>query len=212
MQGFLFAVAAAPDLVPPSEWLPIIFDEASAGYRNLAEAQVVMPALLGLYNTIVAGVNEHRAGLPADCRFRRAALANLDEDAPVSQWSRGFVRGYSWLEESWAVPLPEEMERDLGLILMTLGFFASRHVADAFAEETGVRDVPRLATSLRRAFAGAMAEYAEMGRTIQRALTSKTHQPSRRSAVSKVGRNDPCPCGSGIKYKKCCGVGHGQPK
>jgi SEC-C motif-containing protein len=23
----------------------------------------------------------------------------------------------------------------------------------------------------------------------------------------KVGRNDPCPCGSGKKYKKCCGVG-----
>ncbi|MEK7817896.1 MAG: SEC-C metal-binding domain-containing protein, partial [Actinomycetota bacterium] len=24
--------------------------------------------------------------------------------------------------------------------------------------------------------------------------------------VDKVGRNDPCPCGSGKKYKKCCGV------
>lgn len=24
--------------------------------------------------------------------------------------------------------------------------------------------------------------------------------------VDKVGRNDPCPCGSGRKYKKCCGV------
>jgi uncharacterized protein YecA (UPF0149 family) len=23
--------------------------------------------------------------------------------------------------------------------------------------------------------------------------------------TSKVGRNDPCPCGSGRKYKKCCG-------
>ena len=23
---------------------------------------------------------------------------------------------------------------------------------------------------------------------------------------SKVGRNDPCPCGSGKKYKKCCGI------
>ncbi|MBQ4050653.1 MAG: SEC-C domain-containing protein [Oscillospiraceae bacterium] len=23
--------------------------------------------------------------------------------------------------------------------------------------------------------------------------------------VQKVGRNDPCPCGSGLKYKKCCG-------
>ena len=27
-----------------------------------------------------------------------------------------------------------------------------------------------------------------------------------RRAGSKVGRNDPCPCGSGKKYKKCCGV------
>ena len=24
-------------------------------------------------------------------------------------------------------------------------------------------------------------------------------------AAESVGRNDPCPCGSGKKYKKCCG-------
>lgn len=29
--------------------------------------------------------------------------------------------------------------------------------------------------------------------------------PAPRAAASKVGRNDPCPCGSGKKYKKCCG-------
>ncbi|WP_349676117.1 MULTISPECIES: SEC-C metal-binding domain-containing protein [Spongiibacter] len=29
-------------------------------------------------------------------------------------------------------------------------------------------------------------------------------QPSRR-AQPKVGRNDPCPCGNGRKFKKCCG-------
>ncbi len=28
---------------------------------------------------------------------------------------------------------------------------------------------------------------------------------ARRKAV-KVGRNDPCPCGSGKKYKRCCGA------
>jgi preprotein translocase subunit SecA len=27
-----------------------------------------------------------------------------------------------------------------------------------------------------------------------------------RRAAEKVGRNDPCPCGSGKKYKKCCGT------
>ena len=30
-------------------------------------------------------------------------------------------------------------------------------------------------------------------------------QPVRKTAADKVGRNDPCPCGSGLKYKKCCG-------
>jgi len=29
-------------------------------------------------------------------------------------------------------------------------------------------------------------------------------QPVRKSAADKVGPNDPCPCGSGKKYKKCC--------
>jgi uncharacterized protein YecA (UPF0149 family) len=27
----------------------------------------------------------------------------------------------------------------------------------------------------------------------------------RAQAPQKIGRNDPCPCGSGKKYKKCCG-------
>ncbi|MDL2327097.1 preprotein translocase subunit SecA [Ruminococcaceae bacterium OttesenSCG-928-A11] len=33
---------------------------------------------------------------------------------------------------------------------------------------------------------------------------SVRNQPVR-TAATKVGRNDPCPCGSGKKYKKCCG-------
>ena len=31
-----------------------------------------------------------------------------------------------------------------------------------------------------------------------------TAEPAQRKA-DKVGRNAPCPCGSGKKYKKCCG-------
>ncbi|MBK5101444.1 MAG: SEC-C domain-containing protein [Desulfobacteraceae bacterium] len=27
---------------------------------------------------------------------------------------------------------------------------------------------------------------------------------SRTSSSPKIGRNEPCPCGSGLKYKKCC--------
>jgi hypothetical protein len=31
-------------------------------------------------------------------------------------------------------------------------------------------------------------------------------------AMTKVGRNDPCPCGSGKKYKKCCEEKGGRKK
>jgi uncharacterized protein len=31
--------------------------------------------------------------------------------------------------------------------------------------------------------------------------------PALRAARGNAGRNDPCPCGSGRKYKKCCGAG-----
>jgi uncharacterized protein YecA (UPF0149 family) len=40
-----------------------------------------------------------------------------------------------------------------------------------------------------------MAEASQSG---ARPQTVRRDQP-------KVGRNDPCPCGSGLKYKKCCG-------
>ncbi|MBW1776499.1 MAG: SEC-C domain-containing protein [Deltaproteobacteria bacterium] len=31
------------------------------------------------------------------------------------------------------------------------------------------------------------------------------NRPSPRKVDAKIGRNDPCSCGSGKKYKKCCG-------
>lgn len=34
-------------------------------------------------------------------------------------------------------------------------------------------------------------------------IEGESQQPQRR-AQAKVGRNEPCPCGSGKKYKKCC--------
>jgi SWIM/SEC-C metal-binding protein len=34
----------------------------------------------------------------------------------------------------------------------------------------------------------------------------KMLNPTNTAVSNKVGRNDPCPCGSGKKYKKCCGA------
>lgn len=40
----------------------------------------------------------------------------------------------------------------------------------------------------------------------QRGEIRKRFAADNRAVSSKIGRNDPCPCGSGKKYKKCCGA------
>ena len=44
------------------------------------------------------------------------------------------------------------------------------------------------------------------GESLEPGQTPQTVEPIR-NKIPKVGRNDPCPCGSGRKFKKCCGVG-----
>lgn len=69
--------------------------------------------------------------------------------------------------------------------------------------------------STRTAFDMARQQAAASGETtsIQNSpqtynSTSRNHSPTQKAEpvhVKKVGRNDPCPCGSGKKYKHCCG-------
>lgn len=40
----------------------------------------------------------------------------------------------------------------------------------------------------------------------ERLQIRKKFNEDHRAVSTKVGRNDPCPCGSGKKYKKCCGA------
>ena len=50
------------------------------------------------------------------------------------------------------------------------------------------------------------------GSSKTRVTVKKTSEPKGTPVVKgqKVGRNDPCPCGSGKKYKKCCGANQGE--
>jgi len=44
----------------------------------------------------------------------------------------------------------------------------------------------------------------EMTKGMATAVIGASNPKSRPQAQPKTGRNEPCPCGSGIKYKKCC--------
>jgi len=57
-------------------------------------------------------------------------------------------------------------------------------------------ELKQIASLLKQAAA------AEMGKTSSGA--EQKNPPKKRKLWTSIGRNDPCPCGSGKKYKKCC--------
>ena len=64
--------------------------------------------------------------------------------------------------------------------------------------------IPRKEKVLVVGLQGAPAAAAAPVSSPAPAAAATAPQPEKQK---KVGRNDPCPCGSGKKYKKCCGKG-----
>jgi uncharacterized protein len=206
LQGFLFTIVSTPEMIPASEWLPIIFAGEDIDYASVEEAEAVIGQIMVLSNTINASVLDPPTLLPADCPLRDDVLTNFEDEAPIAQWSRGFLHGHQWLEELWAECLPEELEKELDAVLMALSFFSSREIAEIFYSDaaTGHQSFKAMADAIHRVVPRAVAQYAHMGRSIAEVLAEPDWEEPERTHHAKIARNGPCPCGSGKKYKKCC--------
>jgi len=207
LAGFLFSISNGPELIPPSEWMPIVFNDQDARYETQDEAERVLQAMMSLYNDSVRERAKEGAFLPPGCEIKPKPLDNLEADAPLSQWARGFFAGHTYLDEIWDDYIPDELSEDLGSSLMVLTFFASLTLAEAYHKEgKGKTSLEHLAETVVMLFPNAMTEYAHLGQCIFQARREAGDFGQERSDRPKVGRNDPCPCGSGKKFKKCCGA------
>lgn len=207
--GFLFVVACAPELVQPSEWVPIIIDPDNAAETSLENMQTIMGGLMSLYNELNRQVQEGDVKLLPGCSFRDNPMANLEPDASIRQWSHGFREGYLWLEEMWSDYTPEEINQEFVYQLAVLCFFRGRAMAADLLAESNNKDITLegMAEDMKRIFPDAMRGFALLGHSIQQVLMKRgeaAQQPVVRG--EKTGRNEPCTCGSGKKYKKCCGL------
>jgi uncharacterized protein len=210
LAGFLFSLANGPELIPPSEWIPLVFNDQAACYETREEAERVLEAMLALYNDCIRERPGGIVSLPPGCEIRPWPMDNLSAGAPLSQWAQGFSIGYDYLEEVWSEYTPDEFDEDLGALLMTLTFFTSLNLAEAYHQETnGKSNLEQLAKSVIEIFPDAMREYAHLGRSIYRARLETGDLDLAPSGHTKVGRNDSCPCGSGKKFKKCCSAKEG---
>lgn len=175
--------------------------------RILAEG---VPLLGSPYVIIAAAV--HCTGDTGGALLEAARRARLDRAVEALV----LVLCAWWSRERAGREVPAEVvrrgrvlaRRPLPMFARTLLLALSDLAADPHLEEliAGLAPLPQEAAASREVVEGALEEArrdplhrvpAERPRTL---LTGYTV----RRAVARIGRNEPCPCGSGKKYKRCC--------
>lgn len=198
LDGFLTAIAIGPVLVMPSEWLPWVWDlaeaEVAAPFEDMAQANAVISLLMRHYNSLIETFNSTQASIvPVFWR-------GVQWDA--IEWCDGFIMGHMFDEDSWdrlAVEHPRWIEPFLRLA-------GSEEFGLAGQNTDPERWIKKVGPSLLHIDAYWKAQRASHGPWTESApLPEYGFEPLRRNGP-KIGRNDPCPCGSGKKFKKCCGA------
>ncbi len=184
LDGLMAAVAVCPDFIPPSEWLAAAWNGEEPAFDSGEEAGAVLDAIMSRYAEILMEL----AGDPP--RYRALLWQRGDGEVCADDWSRGFIIGMRLRPLTWTPFIAS----DDGIVLLPIMVHMRAFddiASDRIEELRAHLDVPRLLPALVRA----LYNYWRCASNIT-PLTPRT--------APRIGRNDPCPCGSGAKYKRCC--------
>lgn len=195
LDGFLAALICGPELVPPSKYLPMIWGDRTV-FEDTSSAQEFFSLIMRHWNTIADTLHSGDVYLPL-------LLEDENGNTPANDWANGFLRGMEFGKEDWALLLDDE---DHGGSLIAIFALANEHNPDP--EMRSYKDP--ISTELRETLiVGAAAGTVQIYRYFkaQRFLANDPlgNMPDFLRTKRKIGRNDPCPCGSGKKFKRCCG-------
>jgi yecA family protein len=189
LDGFFAALACAPQMIAPSQWMPQIWGGPSQmpEWESEDEFRVVVSALMNYHDQVMQYFH--------DGNFKPLFLEGKKADGSASliveDWCEGFARGLS----VWGEMSPSQMDKLLSLIgPITLFITAEGYASLKTMTENEVMQQQRKITKNVR----------HIYKTFFQPLPAE--QPSTKPVMAprKAGRNDPCPCGSGKKFKKCC--------
>jgi uncharacterized protein len=200
LDGFVAGVLVCPEMIPPSVWLPLVWgdeDGSDPAFENLAHANKVMGLVMEHYNDVARALFE----APGDY----APLFAVDQrngDVLWELWIEGFDTAVKLRPEAW-LPLMVSGTRtaEAWRGLMKLTPIARRE------SPLSKDQIDALSASAPDKIAGWVLDLNEW-RLAQHvpARSFPTGASPFAASSGKVGRNDPCPCGSGKKYKRCCGL------
>ncbi len=121
----------------------------------------------------------------------------------LEAWARGLMRGVRLSTSAgWAELFTDESERSLLTIPIVAGEVDPAWPPEPLSAEKAEDLLAGMAAGLARA-------YRHFAPHRQAAAGAMGRHATHRRSAPKVGRNDPCPCGSGKKLKHCCGSGRG---
>jgi uncharacterized protein len=194
VDGYLTGIAVSPDMIPPSDWLPVIWGGGEPEFTGIEEASRVLGPVLRHYSNI-------RLMLDTSPEAYQPVLLDSSTGRMIAEdWARGFFAAVTLRGASWAALLVPE---HFGLIAP---------IAVHWSNQEGLPLVPGSAERIAEIQERAVGLLPAAVIAIDRFWKGRRNGalPVTRQAVSgstaKVGRNDPCPCGSGKKYKRCCGT------
>ncbi len=199
-QGAMVALLSHPDEPLSSELSFLALGNDSLGLDQWFSDEDILKAWLCFSDQLYEALSEER--------FLLADFYSLTESEPPEsfrQWCHGYLLGYMECEAAWSEAHAFLATQDVGDLREDHDSMLSLFVAFAEWSET-LKNNPDPQRFIREW--GNIAEVLSDG--VQRYFTiaailepEPVEQPYQRE-VEKVGRNDPCPCGSGKKYKKCC--------
>ncbi len=201
LAGLLFVVSCAPDLIPMSAWLPLVFGGDDEGFETDEEAREILFCMMNFYN-LVNDAAMDACRLPPGCISSSNPMDNLLVNSPLSEWAKGFLRGYALFKETWDVRLDDEQRAERDKALVALTFFSSRELAENMASLVEDMTLAELSAAMLGFFPGAIATFADLSQTVFRERLGKDLACG---GWQQISRNASCPCGSGKKYKRCCG-------
>lgn len=193
LQGFFCAVVSSPDTILPSKWLP----DAIGGnpeYESMEQAREMMGLLMRFHNEVAKTLLD---GQPLKLILKPRSLSEPQPD--YQAWCEGYILGWALSTQEWLRPGNEALKKLTFPILFLSGAFredAQTKGKTYIADEEDVKMQQECADTLP----GAVSAIYHFFLSRRRA----TPAPIKREAP-KVGRNDLCPCGSGKKFKQCCG-------
>ncbi len=222
VDGMLCAMAATPHSVLPAEWLPALFGDAFERAFGDPEAQDLAlralqarlavlrseldpealfdePDYLRLEPLVAEWDDNSRRKLVEEGALSEADAAQLQTGV---EWAEGFLDAVHALPQIWTLPANEEAAavfeqsfQQIEVLMLPMDSDEYRaHVAAAYPKGAPTRD-------------DLLAEACMSVQDLRMYWVDFAPKTETRRVEATPGRNDPCPCGSGKKYKKCHGAG-----